>query len=745
MKRTCLAIAVALLCAMGSVNASVPEGVEPLLLTASVNGKPMPDVVLTAWQADKSWSMETEGWKKTGVVLTPAEAAKPTLTTAELGVVFQVNEETLAVDIQVPATRMPMQRLTVRQVIGELSPAASGMLVNYSLAAQQDHGHTSVSAAHEVRAAGAWGQVSTTGQLNWSDGQAQYVRGDTRWQFDDYKRQISYQAGDVSSSDTQLGGIRIAKDPSLDPYTPTYPIPMIGGLSLDQGTLELMINRSRVSGQDVAAGPFVLERYPLASGRSALDVVIRDQFGREQVIQSGSVYLAPSLLRKDLTTWSVAAGKVRQGLTNDYGPMAAEFRIARGLTDTLTVSGSVQTAEGHQNATIGAKTVLGNAGVLEVEAGRSSAEGKPDGKLLSARYSFNTRNFGLSASHESSQDYWRMGSLNTHSVETSSRDTLAASFSSADRRWQSRLAYNDLATQYQGGEQRIRYMEAGLGWQKGAHTASGSVLVDLDTKDQTISAGYRYQFGRSSVYATARQAPDVTRLAVGGSTSTTVAGMPLGLQAEISQFNGANTARVAADLRTSKGFARASAVRDESGTRVNAEFAGSLHVGSGGVTTMETVHSGFAVVDVGIPGIPVRAGGRDQGITNKRGQLVVTGIPVLQPTTIKIDDRALPAGVQLERSEVTVTPRRSAGAMALFPVRTENARAFKVTRAKPLEAGAHVKSVAEETLVGFEGELYLEHPKPGQELTITDEQGTCIAKLPAAMPAVTEQIEIKCE
>src|SRR5690606_15006808 len=104
-------------------------------------------------------------------------------------------------------------------------------------------------------------------------------------------------------------------------------------------------------------------------------------------------------------------------------------------------------------------------------------------------------------------------------------------------------------------------------------------------------------------------------------------------------------------------------------------------------------------------------------------------------TTIRIDDRALPPGVQLQTSELTVAPRRMSGAQATFKVLAHDARAFVVHRASPIEPGTRVQSDTEDATVGFDGALYLEHPVPGQRLTIIDATGTCSMSLPDPLPS----------
>lgn len=145
-------------------------------------------------------------------------------------------------------------------------------------------------------------------------------------------RLVTYQAGDVfagpSSSPVNLGGVRVAKDPrALDPLTPIYPVPMLGGVALDPATVEVLANRARVLQGQVGKGPFTDDGSALGAGAQQTQVVVRDPYGRETVVSDQRFYVAPTLLRKGLTTCEVAAGRVRQG-ESDYGTLGATGSVA---------------------------------------------------------------------------------------------------------------------------------------------------------------------------------------------------------------------------------------------------------------------------------------------------------------------------------------------------------------------------------------------------------------------------------
>ncbi|WP_414498944.1 fimbria/pilus outer membrane usher protein, partial [Stenotrophomonas maltophilia] len=328
-----------LLLAASSASAAVPDGVAPAFLVPVIGGKAKTDP-LTFWQQDGQWFAAPATWREVGLQL-PASQTEP-MSAQALGVGFAVDEASATVALDLPADRLKAQRVARdRAERGPIAPPAPGVLVNYSVAGMLSEQQQALSLGHEVRKAGRWGVVSTSGQVNTGASGTGYVRGVTRWQKDDSIRLVTYQAGDVfagpSSSPVNLGGVRVAKDPrALDPLTPTYPVPMLGGVALDPATVEVLANRARVLRGQVGKGPFTADGSALGAGAQKAQVVVRDPYGRETVVSDQRFYVAPTLLRKGLTTWEVAAGRVRQG-ESDYGTLGATGGGPRRLsTPTLT-------------------------------------------------------------------------------------------------------------------------------------------------------------------------------------------------------------------------------------------------------------------------------------------------------------------------------------------------------------------------------------------------------------------------
>ncbi|AVO31006.1 3'-5' exonuclease [Stenotrophomonas maltophilia] len=412
-----------LLLAASSASAAVPDGVAPAFLVPVIGGKAKADP-LTFWQQGGQWFAEPATWREVGLQLPPGQTEP--MSAQALGVGFVVDEATATVALDLPADRLKAQRVARdRTERGPIAPPAPGVLVNYSVAGMVSEQQQALSLGHEVRKAGRWGVISTSGQVNTDTAGTGYVRGVTRWQKDDPNRLVTYQAGDVfagpSSSLVNLGGVRVAKDPrALDPLTPTYPVPVLGGVALDPATVEVLANRARVLQGRVGKGPFTADGSALGTGAQQTQVVVRDPYGRETVVSDQRFYVAPTLLRQGLTTWEVAAGRVRQG-ESDYGTLGATGSVARGLNDRWTLRGTAQTStDGKANVALGATTALGTYGTLDLELGTSTR----GGQRQAVAYDYRGPRFGVRLEHERQQDYWRLRAPGAVEVEQRTRGSV---------------------------------------------------------------------------------------------------------------------------------------------------------------------------------------------------------------------------------------------------------------------------------------------------------------------------------
>ncbi|HIE1099011.1 fimbria/pilus outer membrane usher protein [Stenotrophomonas maltophilia] len=726
-------LGLALALSIGSAHAAIPEGVEPVLAAPiRANGLPAKDPVLL-WQQSGAWVAESTTWQKLGVTLRPGEEGQD-LTDQALGVTVAYTPENATVQLTIPADRKPAQQLSQHGTpVSQVSPGIGGVLVNYNLATQIAGGQQATSLALDARTGGRWGVVSTTGQLNQSPNGFGMRRGMTAWQKDDLPRQRTWQAGDVYATPrigpVALGGIRLAKDPAaLDPLTPTWPVPTLGGIALDPGQVKVLSNQAEITRQDVKAGPFTVDGRNVAFGASQTAVVVRDAYGRETAVSTARLYVAPTLLRPGLSAWEIAAGQVRED-ENLYGTAGVSASWARGVNDRWTVRAGGQVNEnGKGNVTVGSTWAPGTWGVLDGEVGRSS----DGGTRWAAAYDYRGPTFGVRLEHEENDGFWRLQSETA--LPIASRTQASISYR-PDRRFTVRGTYSAIDT----GRSSLAFASLGVSANLGAAgQVSANVLRDLQGDDLQVAASFTYRFGsKASVGVRARQAPGQDALTTRATYRTEGS---LRLAAEHTDGDLRST-RATADAMTRYGDARIMLDRYDGQTQVAANFSGAVFLDHRGVAFRRPAYASFAVVDVpGQAGVPVRVNGAPVGQTNKQGRVLVTDVPSLLPTTVSLKDKELPVGVEIGETEKQSVAPRQGGVRVTFPVLTQNARAFTLTGAS-IAPGTLASTPNEQAMVGYDGALYLEHPEPGMAVEVSD---VCKAVLPSPLLGVDEVAKLRC-
>ncbi|UGB16424.1 fimbria/pilus outer membrane usher protein [Stenotrophomonas maltophilia] len=726
-------LGLALALSIGSAHTAIPDGVEPVLAAPiRANGLPAKDPVLL-WQQSGAWVAESTTWQQLGVTLRPGEEGQD-LTDQALGVTVAYTPENATVQLTIPADRKPAQQLSQHGTpVSQVSPGIGGFLVNYNVATQIARGQQATSLALDARTGGRWGVVSTTGQLNQSPNGFGMRRGVTAWQKDDLQRQRTWQAGDVYATPrigpVALGGIRLAQDPAaLDPLTPTWPVPTLGGIALDPGQVKVLSNQAEITRQDVKAGPFTVDGRNVALGASQTAVVVRDAYGRETAVSTARLYVAPTLLRPGLSAWEIAAGQVRED-ENRYGTAGVSASWAKGVNDRWTIRAGGQLDEnGKGNVTVGSTWAPGTWGVLDGEVGRSS----DGGTRWAVAYDYKGPTFGVRLEHEENDGFWRLQSETA--LPIASRTQASVSYR-PDRRLTVRGTYGAIDT----GRSSLAFASLSVSANLGtAGQVSANVLRDLQGDDLQVSASYTYRFGsKASVGVRARQAPGQDALTT-RATYRTEGGLRLAAEHTEGELG---STRATADAMTRYGDARIMLDRYDGQTQVAANFSGSVFLDHRGVAFGRPAYASFAVVDVpGQAGLPVRVNGAPVGQTNKQGRVLVTDVPSLLPTTVSLKDKDLPVGVEIGETEKQAVAPRQGGVRVTFPVLTQNARAFILTG--PIIAPGTVASTPnEQAMVGYDGALYLEHPEPRMAVEVS---GVCKAVLPSPLPGVDEVAKLRC-
>jgi outer membrane usher protein len=181
--------------------------------------------------------------------------------------------------------------------------------------------------------------------------QDEFRREGTRVVFDDQKRTARYTAGDLEPASRGFSGaspmsgasiMRVYAD--LEPQRNIQPTGQRSFTLVRPSTVETFINGRSVQQMRLNPGTYDIRDFPFAQGANDVRLVIRDDFGGENVV-SFSINFDRTLLATGLTEFGFFAGVESpfSGDGRDYTstPAASGF-YRRGVSDELTAGANFQ-------------------------------------------------------------------------------------------------------------------------------------------------------------------------------------------------------------------------------------------------------------------------------------------------------------------------------------------------------------------------------------------------------------------
>jgi outer membrane usher protein len=645
------------------------------------------------------------------------------------------------------------------------STLVPGLLLNYDLYAQNTAGQTSVSGWTEMRLFGAGGGLwSNTMASQFHTGpstseQPSNVRLDTFWQRDFSDSMTTLTVGDTVtgalswSRALRIGGLRLSRNFSLQPYRVTAPLAYFQGSAVLPSTVDLFVNGMRQSSQQVQPGQFQLNSVPSLNGSGQAQLVITDINGQQRLVNF-DLYGAPQLLQAGLSDWSLELGKVRQG----YGLRSFDYDdkpvlsggVRHGWSDEATLEAHAETSAGLQQGGVGGVWLLGRqAGVLSASVAVSQYDGQR-GMQRGLGYQWSSQRFNLS--------------LNTLRANDNYRDV--ASLHNAPPPRISDSAFMGMGSPWgQFGLGLIRQQYAGA---ESTRFASLSWSRQLGAKSTlSLSANRRLSGERGNTFYLAWSMQVERQLTVSASVRDNGGTRGLTLDAARSvpgdeggwgwrvQANAGDVASGQAQVSQLGRYGQWTAgVSQLRGTQGSASTNTAYASANGGLVLMEglrhatrRVDDAFAVVSTdGVAGVPVRLENRLIGETDAQGMLFVTRLNAYQRNRLSIDTLRLPPDMRISRSTLDAVPVGRSGMLARFDMRRilavqvalrnpEGAwlpTGSRVALEAPSAPDGSVRPADAVTVVGYDGLVYLEDPAPGAVLRVQMPDGVCRVLLPGS-------------
>lgn len=699
------------------------------------------------------------------------------------GLTYDYHKEQQTIDINAPITALQTDVISAVQEQEVLDPDRSyGAVLNYNLDAiyQKQAGDTAshnLSALLDGRIFSPFGVLRSSGVLRLDGGAddgSDFVRLESRFQYSNAKKRLTFIAGDLQSSaptwarSIRMGGVQLRRDFSLRNDLVTQQLLSFNGAAAVPSTVDVFIDNNRTYSMDIDAGPFRLEDLPVQWGAGDAVIVVTDASGRK-TSKSVSFFVSNRLLKRSVLDFSVEAGYARQSYgfaSNDYGDDAVFSSSLRfGLTERVTLEGHVEAKSDLKLFGIGLTTVPFNIAEISCAIGQSEYQLQ---KAAFAQCSAATQigKVSLNGSVQVAQtgfadlatatgaDFLGTGVLTTDGslLEAPTKQTAIGINMPSFGGGSFGLGY----VQAERANSNDELVTASYGQQFGGGRGSFSFYGshDLQSGDSRAGLGLSLTTGKRT-YARATTTYDAKgRLSAGIGLSRTISDQPgdFGYNGDLQRNSfGDLSVRGRGEYVGRYGKSALEVSTYDGTSRVNAQFDGAIATAGGAFALGRTVYDSFAIVDVGARGVPVSVHNREVAKTDFTGNALVTGLSSLRRNRVAVDVNDLPASLSLNATAMDVVPNIGAGVRVTLANKAGAAAVVILIGAdgNPVDVGsvAYLNGHSDESFVGYGGETYFEGVEQTNTVTVQTETGSCSASfdLPISEEAVPVISKVVCK
>ncbi len=638
---------------------------------------------------------------------------------AELGARVTFDPSAQHADVELPPDAFQATRTAaVSPDAWRPTSTALGGFLNYDLYGESTSAYTALGGVAEAGVFGRYG-VGTNTLLSRDDvdGRA-LVRLDTTWTLDFPERLATLRVGDAISASgawgrsVRLGGIQFGTNFATQPTLVTTPMLAAQGTAVVPSTVDVFVNGSKVTSQEVPPGPFTIDHVPAISGAGQMQVVVTDALGRQQVLAQ-PYYTGPSLLRAGLNEYSFELGSLREGYgytSGDYGDLMGAATWRRGFSDRFT-------AEGHLEFQAGGAAALGLDGALQVGdvaiVSATAAVGGQDqmGWLAGVGIEHDGGRLSVFArSQFASEDFEQFG---TADFEQRPRQRGFAGVGLDLSRFGSLQFAYGLQTYWTGPRQEtvglshsltlgtLGYLNLIVSQSVGSEQAT-DVFVNW-----TMPIGER-RAAAVSLRHSSEATQDEEFVAVASMQQSLPPGSGIGYQATIASND---EAQLGYAYQGRAGTAGVQYARRNGTDGWRGDVSGGLAITGVGVLPARRLDRSFAVVKVAdFPDLTVYVENQPVGRTDSEGRVLLDGLRPYERNEVSIDPRELPMDATLVVPTMEITPAYRSGALAEFPVARARAVTLRLVQddGSPVPAGASVTTRDGVAPVGFDGLTYIE-------------------------------------
>jgi len=739
---------------MRSVSAAIPDGFSEAVLQIEVNESAASEMVVALRDVGNNLWLDADDFAR--LRLRPPN--RPPLLVdgirhyplqAIVGATLAIDDTTQRVSLTVPAGAFADTTIVLADRPGhDISQANFGGFINYEIGAEHDETQSATAgtssatfgtAFTELGFFGPHGVVTNSAIGHYLADEQRALRLETVWTHDFPSKLQTLRVGDAISSSgrwsraARFGGVQWGSNFAVRPDLVTSPLLSAAGEALVPSTVDVFINNQQVTSQSVPAGPFVIDRLPAISGAGDVRLVVRDAFGREQVI-TAPFYASATLLQKGLAQYSVEVGAVRENFaieSNDYGAMLVSGTYRRGLTDNLTLESHGEYQSGGAHALgMDAALRIGNLGI----AGATLAFGadESDSGALSGlsfersgkRISFNARSqFASDGFRQVGDSQLTLRPKQQHILQSSANfyrfGSFAVAYAIATYRDEPRREVGTLSHNIAIRNWGYLGLSISRTWSEQNSISAFLIFTAPLGATRNVSLSARYDkdavIDQREVIGTFQQNPPIGNgngYRVSASTAGNYAGSWL------RQFDAA-----AFEIEAAK-YLQTSAIRTS--------LAGAAVAIGGGVHATRVVNDSFALVDVaGIPDMDVFVDNQVVRHTDGEGRALVRNLRAYDGNRISVDPRQLPLDTRIDTDKIVIAPRYRSGVVVKFPVSRERGGTFRLMQStgRPVPTGAEVILRGNRFPVALDGLVYVTGLDHGMAAVAEWNGGQCVFRI----------------
>gem|GEM_PF-2744219 len=517
----------------------------------------------------------------------------------------------------------------------------------------------------------------------------------------------------------RFGGLTVSRNFDLDPAFIQYPTFDYAGSIAGPGEIDIYQNGFKLRTEKLQPGTFQLENLTGAPGYGDIELILRDQFGRETRLSS-PYYLTDQLLKPGLQEYSYSAGLRRDGYgsSEDHYSSAALLGMHRyGWNRRLTLGYSLQAGDGLFMVSPHLDVLAGTSGIISLAVGGNTGNASGGAGLL--RYAFNRRPFSTSFEYQYVTDGWQTLSETTTTgaaLQQQIRGTIgwgslaagSLTINAAQRDFYNGTTQTSLGAIY--GRRLFNMVSCNLFIQQtrdeNSNLSAFAILTYSPPNRPQTALRLEKQPGSAS------QSVDVQRNAPAGAGYgyLATAGHRSGDSGSASYLDASGEHRSRYLNIRGRGYFEGG--DSGSATAFSLGAAGALTWVGGHIKPSRPVDDSFTLVRVGtLPEVKVYRNGEEVGRTDENGLALIPGLTSYFDNRISIDDTDIPIDHRITSVEYYLSP----------PARSGSCVDFDVVRSQPVTGHLYLRRGEDSQPVEFREVELLN--AAGQSLTIPTGRG----------------------